>query len=279
MSVYPQESPRTPQSAAEREAAKTPRQRREDIAYTVNHTLVCGTKDMLDPFITDWVQRKLGYKLSTSAEEGHKPGFKSNLKEWFIGEAAGDAGAVPVTIALQRFAPGMMEGIGERLESAFGSHFRQGAQRAAKHWAEEHNIAPDDPRVQQKADRIYQYEIKHLPQAAVWTVSSIGLNVGTQKILPVLSQGKLGNHDSIGKLLLFKTIGAAISAGLVFTARSSSPRLAHKWDRWIGENLFEPAERTVNGVLGLDVRAPTWQERLALDTTAPQDERARPQGR
>ncbi len=275
MPVSTEENQITPRNANAREAAKTPRQKREDVAYTVNHTLICGTKDMIDPFITDWVQRKLGYKLSSS--DGRKPGLKGNLKEWFVGEAAGDVGAVPVTIALQRFAPGIMESIGENLESAFGSHFRKGAERAAKHWAEEHGIVPDDPRVKQKADRIYEYEIKHLPQAAIWTVSSIGLNVGTQKILPVLSRGKLENSADIGSLLLFKTIGAAISAGLVFTARSSSPRLAHKWDRWIGENLFEPAERNVNALLGLNARAPTWQERVAQDV--PQEDRTPMQGR
>lgn len=238
-----QETTVSPQA---REAAKSPRRKREDIAYTVNHTIVCGTKDMLEPFFTNWLQTHFGRK-----DQGEAVSLRGNLREWLIGEAAGDIGAVPVTIAVQRLAPGMMEGIGNRLESAFGGHFLEGAQKAARHWALEHKVPLDDPQVHERAQRIYRYEMDHLPQAAIWTVSSIGMNIGTQKLLPIITHGRLENPESIGKLFLFKTIGAAVAAGALFTARSLSPRQAHKWDRWMAENIFSPAEKLVDNMLGI----------------------------
>lgn len=265
--MNPQEQPdKRIRTAAQREADKTPAQKREDVAYTMNHALLCGVKDVLDPFVTNWMQQKFG----TKTEEMEKPTWHGNLREWLIGEATGDVGAVPVTIAFQRMAPGFMEGIGGRLEGAFGSHFRKGAEKASRQWAEEHNVPLDDPRVKERTEKLYRYEIDHLPQAAIWTVSSIGMNIGTQKVLPVLTHGALGNPESIGKLLIFKSIGAGIAAGALFTARSASPRTAHKWDRWMAEHVFSPAQSMVNSTLGL-ASEPTvgtkqegaWRDRLS----------------
>ena len=263
MPIIPSERPLT---AAQREAAKSPRRKREDVAYTINHTIVCGTKDMLDPFIVNWIQKKFGSKPASE-----DPSLRSNLREWFIGEAVGDLGAVPVTIAFQRLAPELMASVGGKLEGAFGPHFRKGARHAAKEWAVEHGISVDDPRVKEREERYYRYEMDHLPQAAIWTVSSIGMNIGAQKILPVLTHGHLGNEEKIGKLLLFKSIGAAVAAGALFTARSTSPRLAHKWDRWIAEHVFTPAEEAVDGLLGLKTpkkEGGRWESRMASEDKA-----------
>lgn len=251
-------------TASEQESAKTARQKREDIAYTVNHTLVCGSKDVVEPFIMAGIQTLLGKKIV----EADRPGFGKSVRNWFIGEAAGDAGAVPVTIAFQRHAPELMASLGNRLESVFGGHFRKGAEEAARDWAKEHGVAADDPRIKEKAEELYRYEMQHLPQAAIWTVSSIGLNVATQKILPVLSHGKIGSSVGLGELLAIKTLGGGITAGLLFTARSSSPRMARKWDRWVSEHLFAPAEHFVHETLGTDIpaQAPNWQERVSADT-------------
>lgn len=249
------------------EASKTARQKREDLAYTINHTIVCGTKDVLEPFFTNWIQRTFG-----SQPPPDKPHLRGNLREWFIGEATGDLGAVPVTIAIQRLAPGFMAGMGDRLEGAFGTHFRKGAQQAAKEWALEHRLPADDPKVKEREERYYRYEMDHLPQAAVWTVSSIGMNIGTQKLLPVVTQGRLGNPENIGKLFLFKSIGAAVAAGALFTARSSSPRLAHRWDRWIAEHVFSPAEKAVEEVLGIktpEKKTGRWESRMENHAKAP----------
>lgn len=242
-----------------REASKTSRQKREDIAYTVNHTLVCGTKDILEPFFTNWLQKTFG-----SHRKDEKATFRGNVREWFIGEAAGDVGGVPVAIAFQRMAPEFMASVEHRLEGAFGEHFRKGAKKAAMEWAREHHYSLKDPCVAAREEEIYRYEMDHLPQAAIWTVSSIGINIGTQKILPVLTEGKLGNSESIGKLLLFKSIGAAVTAGALFAGRSASPRTARKWDRWVAEHIFSPAEKFVESTLGIGEPAEEtgWKDRI-----------------
>lgn len=252
-----------PLTATQREVEKSPRRKREDVAYTINHTIVCGTKDMLEPFFTNWIQKTFGSRLPDK-----DPSLHSNLRSWFIGEAAGDVGAVPVTIAFQRLAPEFMASVGGKLEGAFGSHFRKGARHAAREWALERGISPDDPRLKEREERYYRYEMDHLPQAAIWTVSSIGMNVGTQKILPVLTKGELGNEAKIGELLLFKSIGAAVAAGALFAARSTSPRLAHKWDRWMAEHVFTPAEEAVSGLLGIKTpkeESGPWENRMASE--------------
>lgn len=259
--------PDTTLTAAQREAMNASRRKREDVAYTINHTIVCGTKDILEPFFNNWIQKTFGSQWPEK-----DPSLYDTLCSWFIGEAVGDVGAVPVTIAFQRLAPGFMATVGHKLENAFGPHFRKGARRAAKEWALEHGVAPDDPRVKEREERFYRYEMDHLPQAAVWTVSSIGLNVGAQKVLPVLTHSELGNKQAtIGELLLFKSIGAAVAAGALFTARSASPRLAHKWDGWMAEHVFSPAEEAVNHLLGIKTpkrEGTHWKDRVAGEDKA-----------
>ncbi len=250
---------------AQREAAKTPVQRRDDIAYTINHTIVCGLTDFIDPFLANWSQKNIGKDLHVSAHEWlpwnreeHRHGNgKSHLREWIAGEAIGDIGAVPVAIAMQRFAPGFMAHLASLGEPVLGPLFRRGAERAAAIWAKENHVLIGSREYREQRDAIYRHEIDHLPQAAIWTAAAIGLNIVTQKhLLPAMTEGKWINEGSYGRLLFDKSLGSTASAGALVGFRSLSPRLARKWDGWTNEHIFKPTTHVIGVMAGQAESAP-----------------------
>jgi hypothetical protein len=168
------------------------------------------------------------------------PGFK----EWAIGEAVGDIGAVPLTLAVQHFTPGVMEGIQRGVEPIVGGLMRRRAERAAERWADKHGIARDAEDVVTRARELYQYEIRHLPQMVMWTISSCLINYGVMKARnPAMELGTFAKG---------KVAGAAITAGLVFGARTLAPDKAHKWDSTVGSKVVVPITKTIGRVFGID---------------------------
>lgn len=265
-------------SARERERRKTKEQRAEDVAYTINHALVCAATDIIDPFVAAWTQKNLGKKLHTSwcnmthdhgdggtcshghhHHDHHHHGhdhdhhhhhhdditFGGALKHWVIGEAIGDLGAVPVAIATQRYAPGFMDWINRNMESIFGKTYQKSTQKAAMNWALKNNLEPGDPVVKQYQNELYRHEIEHFGQAMVWTVASVGLNVASQKLIT-------GNRHPVPYMLLYKTLGAATSATILIGGRAVAPDKFQSWDRWTSDNIFTPATKAVGKLFGVD---------------------------
>ncbi len=214
---------------AEIERNKTPKQKAEDVAYTINHTLVCTATDFIDPYIGNVIQKYLGNK--------------SQLPNAYMAELIGDFGSIPVTVAAQRFFPTAMDFIKKSTEPAFRGVFLSGAKRNAKYWAEEHGYKVGSKEYEQKAQRIYNYEIEHLPQAFIWTVSAVGLNVAAQKLL--------GNKAPLHHITAGKVGGAALSAAITLGGRSIFPRKAERLDRWTSEKVLLPLEDKVYDTLGV----------------------------
>jgi hypothetical protein len=168
------------------------------------------------------------------------------MKEWFIGEAVGDLGAVPVTLAVQHFTPGIMTGIQRGLEPIVGRMMHRRAEKAAARWADANGIARDAKEVVDHAESLYQYEIRHLPQMVMWTLSSIGINYGVMKFRnPELS---------IANFAKGKVAGAAITAGLVFGTRTLVPDKAHAWDTTVSSKVVVPVVKKVGRIFGIDER-------------------------
>jgi hypothetical protein len=164
-------------------------------------------------------------------------------KNWFIGEAVGDVGAAVVTIPIQRFFPGLMDGIRSVAEPLVGGVFRHSAERDAKKWGQRHQLAPDSAEVVNRAQELYQYEMRHLPQMLTWTVSSVLLHYGVMR--------KLEPAITIGEFSRQKAAGAAITAGLIFGVRAMAPNAAHKWDSKMGKHVVVPLTKTVGGLFGV----------------------------
>jgi len=155
--------------ALKKQDPKTDEQKAEDIAYTINHAFACTVTDLASPY--------LSHKISTKIFHTH-----SSFRDWMIGEGVGDFVAVPVTVAIQNHAPRMVNGVRKVMETSFGWAFKKSARREARVWARENAVAADSKEAKDKEQEIYRYELEHLPQAAVWTATSMALNIATQKV-------------------------------------------------------------------------------------------------
>jgi hypothetical protein len=238
-------------------------QKAEDVAYTINHAIACTVTDFIDPFVGKWTQDYLGKKISIGCghdhhndyhhhdhnehDHGHHEHTHAKLSHWWAGELAGDFGAVPVTVAFQYYAPSLMKGIEHVLEPLVGNFFKSGTSRAATHWAIKHNVAVDSEEARNYAQQLYMYEISHLPQALLWTASSITINLSTQRLM--------GSHAPISHMLAGKAAGAGISAGLVVGARGILPDTARSWDMFTSRNIFLPVTKIMSGWFGVNEKA------------------------
>ena len=181
---------------------------------------------------------------------------KNNLKHWWIGELAGDFGAVPVTIAVQRFVPGFMNAIRTLAEPFAAPLFKIGARRSTRIWAEENHIASDTAEYKAHEKEVFEHEMSHLPQAFMWTASSTVLNLAAQRLS--------GNKGELSHLIAGKLAGSITSASLVLGFRGIAPHQAYRLDRFTSEHIFEPVTRAVTG------RPSSWQEKVNAASDATQ---------
>ncbi|MDX1974194.1 MAG: hypothetical protein SFT92_00805 [Rickettsiales bacterium] len=278
------DKPSPPLTPEAREAKKTDAQRAQDTAYTINHAIACTVTDFIDPYIGNVTQTYLGKRFSIGCNHDHShdanhdydhahdhthdhPHDHSHLTHWWIGEVVGDFGAVPLTIGLQRYAPGFMDRLRMLMEPALGTFFHKGAERTAKKWALKHGVPIESDEYKAQLEAIYRHEMDHLPQALIWTASSIAINLATQRAM--------GNHGPFWQLAAGKATGATISAGLVVSGRGLAPGAAESWDNFTSEHLFLPATQAVGGLFGVkkeDVQQ--MAERQKQLTERPWSERA-----
>lgn len=217
-------------SPSEKEAAKTKKERGEDIAYTLNHSLVCTATDFIDPFIGNFVQKKLGNK--------------SQLANCWSAEIIGDFGSVPVTIAMQRFFPGVMSGLSNLAEPLFHNAFMKGAKRDTAVWAAKHGYSDDSNEYKHRIEKIYNYEVEHISQALMWTGSSIVLNV--------MAQRALKNPSPISHIAAGKIGGALLTGGITVGGRMLFPRKAEALDKYTSEKILMPIKNKIDNKLDLD---------------------------
>lgn len=269
--------------AGSAEAAKSDLERMEDIAYTVNHAIACSATDFIDPFVGNATQKWLGKRFSIGC--GHDHGHMhdgscashshehnhSNLGHWWLGELAGDFGSVPVTVAIQRYAPGVMNGIRKGAEVIAAPLFRASATRAARREATAFGAIADEQAIANRADAIYEHEMKHLPQAIVWTASSVALNVGIQKLS--------GNTAPLWQITAGKLTGVSFSTGLTLGVRALAPASVQKWDSLASEKVYLPVTKKVSKWFGVEEqsvermaekerahKAPEWAARIEKET-------------
>ena len=263
-------------SAAARERHKSMQQRAEDIIYTLNHTFTCLslTDFAIMPSLYAVTGGRIGHPLHHShadacsayqcADPEHatkKKLFTDLIKQeaaeqesawkrfwkkaghWMVGEAIGDVGGAAVTIGVQRLFPGFMEGMRSLIEPVAGGFFRRGATHAAHKWADKHGMDYNSDEVVNRAQELYDYEMRHLPQMGVWTVSSVLLHYGVMKKL---------ENITVADFTKQKVVGAAITAGLVFGARAFAPDKAHKWDETAGRHVVVPLTKKVGKLFGVE---------------------------
>lgn len=271
----------------EYELQKTEDQRAEDIAYTINHSLYCTLTDFLNPPInaaTDnwlrWLIPGCGHDHShddghhhhhddhhhehgaTCKHHHHEPQSRwerikkatSNAfsRDRFVqyakGEFIGDFGAVPLTIGMQRMFPNFMDGLRKLSEPVFGPMFRWGVERDSKKWAAKHNIAADSPEFKEHAQKVYEYEMSHFPQAIVWTGFSLGLNTAYQMFA---DKSKMPFANKLALKTTSVLSGVLVTAGVVVAARTFMPNMMHDFDSWMGKTAILPATKATGKLFGL----------------------------
>lgn len=237
------------------EKEKTALERAEDISYTINHALSCGTADVfLQPIIAATFGANVGcshHDDHHGAHHHHEPKPKMTLKSfaheaghYFKGEIIGDFAAVPLTIGVQRFFPNFMNGLRKVTEPLVGWAFRIGANHSARNWAKQEGISTDAPEVAARAEAIYQHEVSHLPQAVMWNVFAYPIGAVAQK---------MGGHGrTYPEIFKSKLVGAFVSNGLLIGGRILSPGAAQKWDQAMGEKVFMPVSKKVGSLLNID---------------------------
>ena len=300
--IAPEAAQQKPASARELEKAKTSQRRAEDVAYTINHALSCGTTDvLLQPLIAAATGLNVGCSDPSHREHhghehhghdhhghnhnhrGHDHSPKKRKLTWktfaheaghyLKGEIIGDVVAVPLTIGVQRLFPNFMNGLRNLLEPLVGWAFRGGANRTARNWAQSQGLAADAPEVKSYAEEMYQHEMSHLPQAVVWNMFAYPIGAVVQK--------KTGHNRSYPEILKSKAVGAVVSNGLLIGGRMMAPGLAQKWDAAMGERVLLPVGKKVGKLFGVDEKtmehaanrgkrheAATWAVRVADEPQA-----------
>lgn len=183
--------------------------------------------------------------------------FTHNLKHWALGETVGDVGAIVPTVLLQRWCPGVMQGIRQVTEPLAKGIYRIGAHRDALHWGARHGLAADTAEVKAKEADIIEHEMRHLPQAVAWNVFSIPINFGTQAVMA--KPGSLNTRQKFtGFLVKFavgKSFGTLFSNGVLLGGRAVAPETFSAWDAWNGEHVLKPVLYGTGRLFGVDKSA------------------------
>lgn len=190
-------------------------------------------------------EKKAVGKLATELSE-HGSSFMHNVGHWFTGEIIGDVGAVPLTIGVQRFAPGMMQDMRTALEPLAKPMFMGGAKHSAREWGKKNGFSADSDEVKAKEATMYEHEISHLPQAVVWNFFSFPINIGAQYVM-FHKQPK-----DVPMMIVAKTFGAMFSNTALIGGRAAIPDSASKWDQWSGKNIVIPTTKAIGGLFGVD---------------------------
>lgn len=168
------------------------------------------------------------------------------------GEFVGDFGAVPITIGMQRLFPGVMDGLRTLAEPVVGGMFRAGVARDSKRWAAKQGVEVGSEDYKKHVAEVYEHEMKHFPQAIVWTGASLGLNVGYQMHadkteMPFMKKAALKTTSVLS--------GVLVTAGMVVAARAFAPHRVRDFDRWTSGNFILPGTKVVGKIFGVDEQA------------------------
>lgn len=302
----------TAMTPAQIERNKTREEKAQDIAYTINHALSCGTTDIfIQPWAGAWIEgraksgnlpkwinwvrnlfekhdhahgdhsncahepqapippgnvtfsnatftptgaKPVGFGVlnpsksaAPAAATPHKPTLLHNAKHWLRAEVYGDVGAIPLTIAVQRFFPGVMHGLRRVLEPMFKGAFQRGAERDARRWAHHHGLDTNAPEVQAKAQMLYEHEMSHLPKAVVWNMFSVPINIVGQML-----ERKSRKMTDLFDIALGKTFGIIVSNTMLIGGRALAPDAFHKWDSLNSKYLIMPVSKAVGRIAGVD---------------------------
>ena len=237
----------------------------ENTVYTLNHALVCLSMDLfVAPWVGNFTQRYFDKRINIwhahdhdDHEHDHHHGdhhhhdgdhhhdhHHGNFWHWLIGEGAGDLGAVPLTVAMDYAAPGLMRGIQTVSEPVLGPAFRWSSERHANKWAYEHGFESQSPEAKARAKELYDFEVEHLPQAFMWTASSSVMNLAVQRLA--------GNTGYWRSMIAGKLNASLWPLITTLSIRSLAPNTAQRIDSFNTNYIAEPVTKRLSKLVGVD---------------------------
>lgn len=205
----------------------------EDIAFGIQQTAACWATDFIDPFVSTWVQKRLGDKNHTGT-----------LTHAMKGEVVGDSAAFFIFLAMQKWLPQPVQFLKKTALKHFDATYDRMAKSSLSAWAADHNVSRDSEQYRHKVEEWKQFQAGNFAKATVISLGSIISNVGVQKWS--------GNKNSLASITLSKTIGAGITMGVVLGSRLAFPQATRRLDREMDRRFITPAIRKVHSWVGVD---------------------------
>jgi hypothetical protein len=253
-------------NARQKERHKSQKDKLDDLSYLITHTITCFATDAPSLLAQSWVQThfsafkedgKFGLQinLNAQAKDGEPKNIIeafhhqfANIGEWIFGEAVGDIVAIPVTVALQRTAPEVMNAIRQPLEVLAKPFYKQAAEKQAQHWAKKHDVPVFSEEFDNYKQTQYESEMQKLPQAFVWTVVSMVAGAAAQKHLAPMMNPTWGNDGSYADIIAASVIGKTITAVAANAPRVAFPEATHEMDEFIRKHVATPTTQVIDSV-------------------------------
>jgi len=231
------------------------------ISYTLNHALFCVLSDpVTDPIVSKFTQDLLQKHFPASGST------REPVSPWKLGlaEIAGDLLAVPLVVTAQCLFPHFMQNISKTAEPILGAFFKNGAERSARLWAARHDVALNSEAYQEKVQSIYKREMENVPKLLLWTVSSVAINICTQKLMK--------NDAPLWHMLVGKAAGAGVTALLSTLARGIAPGATDAIDQFTHQHIVHPVNKLVRNIFGGHSHAKeehgSWEARVKNESPA-----------
>ncbi|TAF38675.1 MAG: hypothetical protein EAZ66_05990 [Alphaproteobacteria bacterium] len=207
-----------------------------DLAFLGQHALTCLLTDVATVPFTALINKhvelkKDGAPFSFTLDLHSQKPFKG--LEFSFGEVFGDVAAIPITFALERCTPKIMNALRTPMEAAFGMFYRDSAQKAADQWADHFGIERGTKEHYEYKQAHFDKEMNHAPQMLVWTASSMLTGALAQNyFMPLWNKETIGSTQDFFNILASNIAGKVITAiaanGTRLAAPQTTDHLEHK---------------------------------------------------
>lgn len=206
----------------------------KDIAFGIQQTAACWATDFIDPPLSAYIQKKL-----------ESSGHESEHKYAWAGEIIGDSLAIFAFLGARKFLAAPMEAATRFTKRLLNPLLESSGKKTLKEWTQRHNIAPGSAEYARKLEEWKDFQADNMVKTSVIGVSSIALNVATQKAL--------GNTHKTSVILLSKLAGAAITMATMMGLRFALPKTTKTIDEEMSERYFAPVIRSAQKMAGAKV--------------------------
>ncbi|GEM_PF-3044407 len=206
-----------------------------DIAFGLQHSLICLATDFLDPFISKWFQSKHG-------DHHHAVTHKHTIG----GELAGDGGGFLAYLFIKRIFSAPVANLTAATQKMLDPLYMQWGKKSLKPWMKAENIAVDSPEYQEKLENYKNFQASNLVDSSIIAAASTITNVAAQRAL--------GNKQTYAVILTSKLIGTALTLGSMLGMRAALPTSTQTIDNELNERYFSKIIHHVRKLFGDDTQ-------------------------